>query len=415
MKKKASLLLISTLLLFAFTLPNSSEASKLDDINRQLNELQQQAWNLQIQQQGTDDSITAAQKGKQQTQVDLDTITSAIDVKVAEMVKISEKIDTAEFALVQNGQQLEEIDLRMEERSKLLDSRVQLMYMNGNVSYLEVLLDASSLSDFLGRLDSLEMLAAQDQRILDEQEQDKLLALNKQEEITAQLVHVQELYRSLNEAKAALMKQEQEKEIIIASYDEQLDDLHGISEEQDKLLVELAQKRSELYEQQQAEQEKEKEKERKRRDQQRSSSSTGGSGGDYSGGKLAVPLHSHYVVSSGYGSRVDPISGEAEAFHSGIDMAAPQGTSIYAAASGVVLVAEWWNGYGYTVVIDHGNGLWTLYGHIRKGGIVVSKGDQVMAGDQIAEVGKTGRATGYHLHFEVRVNGNRVDPEPYLQ
>ena len=325
------------------------------------------------------------------------------------MVKISEQIDAVEYALVENGRQLDDIDQRIVERSELLDSRVQLMYMNGSVSYFEVLLEASSFSDFIGRLDSLEMLAQQDQHLLDEQERDKQLALDKQEEITAQLTQVQALYGNLSAAKQALMKEEQEKEVLIAAYDQQLDNLHGISEAQDKLLVELAQKRAELYEQQQAEQEKE----RKRREQLRSAASTGGAG-VYSGGKLAVPLHS-YMLSSEYGARIDPITGEAGAYHSGMDMAAPQGTPIYAAASGVVLVAEWWNGYGYTVIIDHGDGLWTLYGHIQKGGILVSKGDQVQAGEQIAEVGKTGRATGYHLHFEVRRNGEKVDPEPYLQ
>ncbi|MNC46515.1 Murein DD-endopeptidase MepM [compost metagenome] len=100
--------------------------------------------------------------------------------------------------------------------------------------------------------------------------------------------------------------------------------------------------------------------------------------------------------------------------HTGTDFAVPQGTSIHAADSGTVIVAEWWSGYGYTVVIDHGGGVWTLYGHIREGGIKVSVGERVSRGQTIAESGATGRVTGPHLHFEVRIDGKPVDPMPYL-
>ncbi len=121
----------------------------------------------------------------------------------------------------------------------------------------------------------------------------------------------------------------------------------------------------------------------------------------------------HYRLSSGFGTRVHPITGKVKK-HTGVDLAAPQGTDIHAAADGVVTVAQWWNGYGNTVVIDHGNGVWTLYGHIRDGGINVSPGQTVKRGEKIAEVGSTGNSTGPHCHFEVRINGEPVDPVPYL-
>lgn len=77
-------------------------------------------------------------------------------------------------------------------------------------------------------------------------------------------------------------------------------------------------------------------------------------------------------------------------------------------------MAEWWSGYGYCVIIDHGGGVWTLYGHIRKGGLRVSAGDKVNRGDVVAESGSTGNSTGPHLHFEVRIDGKIVNPMPYL-
>ncbi|MGO4373532.1 M23 family metallopeptidase [Paenibacillus sp. MCAF20] len=98
-----------------------------------------------------------------------------------------------------------------------------------------------------------------------------------------------------------------------------------------------------------------------------------------------------------------------------MDFAAPQGTDIYAAEGGVVIISQTWSSYGECIVIDHGNGLWTLYGHIRKGGRLVSKGDTVKKGDKIAEVGSTGNSTGPHLHFEVRKNEVAVNPGGYLK
>ncbi len=118
-------------------------------------------------------------------------------------------------------------------------------------------------------------------------------------------------------------------------------------------------------------------------------------------------------LSSGYGTRVHPITGKTKG-HTGVDLAAPQGTDIHAAEGGVVIVAEWWSGYGNTVIIDHGDNVWTLYGHIRNDGIKVEKGEHVKKGQKIAEVGSTGNSTGPHLHFEVRINGSPVDPMPYL-
>ncbi len=117
-------------------------------------------------------------------------------------------------------------------------------------------------------------------------------------------------------------------------------------------------------------------------------------------------------VASGFGWRRDPVIPGRYEFHEGIDIAAPYGTPVYAAASGKV-IAAWWNGgYGRTVIIDHGNGLRTVYAHLLK--IDVKVGQVVKKGQKIGEVGSTGRSTGPHLHFEVRVWGVPVDPMRYL-
>lgn len=119
------------------------------------------------------------------------------------------------------------------------------------------------------------------------------------------------------------------------------------------------------------------------------------------------------MFSSGFGWRRNPFGRREWKFHSGIDLAAPKGTPIYAAAAGEVVVSEFGNsGYGRHVVVDHGYGIATLYGHCSV--LFVEPGDHVEPGDLIGTMGSTGRSTGSHLHFEVRLDGNAVDPLDYL-
>lgn len=128
-------------------------------------------------------------------------------------------------------------------------------------------------------------------------------------------------------------------------------------------------------------------------------------------GVLSYPCKT-VKVTSDYGMRIHPIS-KVRKMHTGIDFGGqPTGTPVYASASGIVITAGWINGYGYTVIIDHGNKVSTLYAHNSK--LLVSVGDEVKRGQAIAKVGSTGNSTGPHIHFEVRVNGEHTDPKEWL-
>ena len=118
------------------------------------------------------------------------------------------------------------------------------------------------------------------------------------------------------------------------------------------------------------------------------------------------------TYTSAYGVRSDPFRGAA-AMHAGIDLAAPAGTPIYATADGMVDRAEWSGGYGNMVEIDHGKGLQTRFGHLSR--ILVHPGERVVRGQEIALMGSTGRSTGSHLHYEVRIDGRPVNPIPFMQ
>lgn len=123
------------------------------------------------------------------------------------------------------------------------------------------------------------------------------------------------------------------------------------------------------------------------------------------------PLAS-FTFTSAFGVRADPFRGTA-AMHAGVDLSAPYGTPIYATADGMVDRAEWFGGYGNMVEIDHGKGIATRYGHMSR--IAAHNGEHVKRGELIGYVGSTGRSTGNHLHYEVRIDGHAVNPIPFLQ
>ena len=147
----------------------------------------------------------------------------------------------------------------------------------------------------------------------------------------------------------------------------------------------------------------------------KTSSSSGGGAAmgnvTYTGGQFAWPVPGRSYISSGYGYRNRPI-GSGREFHTGYDIPAPTGSNIVAAADGTVITAGYVNGFGYTVMINHGGGLVTLYGHNSK--LNVSVGQQVTKGQVVAKCGSTGNSTGPHCHFEVRKNGKHTSPAPYL-
>jgi murein DD-endopeptidase MepM/ murein hydrolase activator NlpD len=123
------------------------------------------------------------------------------------------------------------------------------------------------------------------------------------------------------------------------------------------------------------------------------------------------PLNSASLT-SGYGMRTHPVLGGRRA-HKGVDLAMPAGTPVYAAADGVISKAEWFSSYGLYIALEHGGNIQTRYGHLSR--LNVAAGQQVHKGDLIGYVGSTGRSTGPHLHYEVRISGLAVNPVPYMQ
>jgi murein DD-endopeptidase MepM/ murein hydrolase activator NlpD len=305
---------------------------------------------------------------------------------------LNKEIDNVTVTVQETGDQLTEAKLRVKSREGLLKTRLRLMYMNGSVSYMDVLFSATSFSDFLDRYLALQNIVDKDKEILEQNKVDRGLVDTKKKQVESQLATIKALADEAAAIKDKLSNQEQQKEVMIASLNKQVIATEAYNEEAEKGLVALAAQRAALN--------------KKKKELANSFK--------YSGGKVGWPVPDRKTIGDVFGYRIDPIR-HVRKLHKGIDIPAPKGTTIVAAESGVVLIASQVSGYGNTVVIDHGGGLWTWYGHIRMGGIMVSEGDKVTRGQKIAEVGSTGDSTGNHLHFEVRINQEAVNPLPYLQ
>jgi murein DD-endopeptidase MepM/ murein hydrolase activator NlpD len=420
--------------LLAVTLlgPSDGYAKKttVSEIDKQLKKLQQEVQAAKTAQEQAASRNQEAQHYKNKTTLNLQYVLDQIDQVKGKMTTISGKIASTEESLNVTATELDEAEARVASREKLLESRVRLMYTDGAVSYLDVLLSSTSFSDFLDRADSLKMIVDQDQDLLVQHKLDKQTVIAKKQELEGQYAQAKQLYTDLESQRTVLKEKEAEKQELIAYYDEEIQESDEVTEEQNAKLVQLASERSALETQKdkikaeeaarkaaaaKAEAARRAAAAAKAKAKSSSSVSSSSSSSEYAGGDgpFLLPVGS-VRISSGYGKRTHPVTGEVGKMHTGVDFAVPQGTDIHAADSGTVLVAEWWSGYGYCVIIDHGGGVWTLYGHIREGGIKVSVGDRVSRGQVIAESGATGRVTGPHLHFEVRVDGKTVDPMPYL-
>lgn len=390
---------IAASLVFA---PLHGYAGIQDDLNREIEKIKQQEAAAEKKRQDAEKLKADIKKQLDQENKTINDLKNDIEEQGQKLNALNLQLTDVNLQLNQTAQQLEDAEARVKSRDKLLKSRLRLMYMNGSVSYLDVLLSATSFSDFLDRFHSLQTIVGKDKDILEANKKDRDIVAESKKKIEEQLAQIKSLVAQAEALKQSLMKQEKQKEVAIASLSKQEKDAEDTTEEQEKYIVSLAKKRAELYR---------KLEEAKKKDNPQKQQAPAQV---YSGGKLGWPVPSSSTISDVFGYRIDPIA-KVRKLHKGIDIAAPRGTTIVAAESGTVLIADWVRGYGNTVVIDHGGGLWTWYGHIREGGIMVKEGDTVKRGDKIAEVGSTGDSTGNHLHFEVRIDEEPRDPMPYLK
>lgn len=310
---------------------------------------------------------------------------SNIDTIQAEVNKILEQSKKTK-------EEIEEAELKIEENYKLIGDVMKISYEQQAGGYLQLLLEASSFPNFIRRLEMITSITKQNDKIIKETTDLQIELEKKQKQLDEERTVMEEKQDVLFEEKAKVDE-------LVIDQQGKVDELIAI---QNSLKEKI-----ELNNEQIAALEKE-----SKNIESEINKLTAGSNGSYEGGALGWPVPGYNTISSYFGYRIHPITGVSK-LHAGMDVAAPAGATVVAAASGTVIVATYSESYGNYVIIDHGGGLTTLYAHNTS--LTVSAGQTVKKGDKIATVGTTGYSTGNHLHFEVRKNGTPVDPMGYLK
>jgi len=322
--------------------------------------------------------------------------------------------------LIQEAEEdLEVAQADLDSQEKILRERLRVMHEQGTSSWMEILFQAESLSDFFSRWEYIRTVTQFDRDLLNRLETTESRIASNLDTLTTNRTLVVDLQVQYELAIAEEMLRRQERELFFANLQEDADRhaqlmaimaeeeaeinmLFGIYQERYRREVAEAERLRQLELQRQRE-----EAARREREAQAARLAELGSFGSF-----MWPLAVAGIRTSEFGTRVDPITRQPGVWHAGTDIAAPGGTHIFAAEAGYVRFEGWNASFGNFIIIDHAGGYSTLYAHNNRNR--VTTGQRVTRGQHIGDVGTTGRSTGNHLHFEVRVNGTHVNPMRYF-
>lgn len=377
MKKQAAL--AAALLLLGTQLSASvSWAETIEEKRAQLDEIQQQLGEKDAQLEEKKKEIGNAMEQLILTQEEL------AEAK-RKLAAIEARQQALEIKIRQNEAALAAKQKEYDKSRAVYKKRLRDIYENGQVNYLDVLLGAADFRDFSSRMYLLQRVVRRDFNLIDRLE-------TQREELLAKKAELDDSKSQLSAAHEEGQKEQQ----IVAQKTVERQKLY------EQALAEKAQLDAEYEELQRNSQEITAMIQRMEQEG-RMMPQAGGTG------QLAWPVNGE--ITSPFGWRVHPIWG-TQIFHAGLDIGADYGDPVHAADSGTVVYAGWMGGYGNAVMIDHGGGMVTLYGH--NSSITVGEGEQVSKGQTIALAGSTGNSTGPHCHFEVRIHGEVVSPLQYL-
>lgn len=348
------------------------------------------------------DAKEAAQNKKEAQEIldNLEEAKSNIEYYIIELDKSLNELQIEISHLEQNQKELQE---SIEETQKKLEfaknaqedqyeamkQRIQMVYESGNKRYLDVLLTATSMTDIINKTEYVSQVSLYDYNILKKLKTAKEQVANLKMKLDKDLASNQALQDEVNKQKQTVETLVEEKSAQVEQYTQSIAgqkaevEKYALAEAQAEAIIAAA-------------------------EQNASNSATS----VYTGGIFTWPVPGYYGITSYFGNRTSPTAGASSA-HKGIDIACDSGVAVVAASAGTVIVADYNYAEGNYVCIDHGGGVVTLYMH--NSSLLVSVGETVVAGQQIAAAGSTGISTGPHCHFGVRVDGNYVDPLVYLQ
>ncbi len=371
-------------------------SESIKEKEKQVSEAKKEKKNLQS---GLTD-LQKLKKSLEAQKANLASYVKELDANLAQIEQnitdLNNKIAGKEEEITQKELELERALEQEEYQKESVSASIRLIYETGNPSMVDLMLKAKSFADFLNKANYVEKVLSYGFQMLESYEDIRKYVELCKEEL--------ELERDiLNETKAGVQQEQRTLEELVEQKRQDIISYESDIRNKDKVIKE--------YEAEIKAQEEEikllesliAEEKKKLLESQRLK---------YDGGVFKFPLETYTRVSDEYGMRIHPIL-KVQQFHNGVDFASPKGTAIYAAYDGKVAAAAYSSNMGNYVMIDHGDGLFTIYMHASK--LYVKKDQVVVKGEKIAAVGSTGRSTGNHLHFSVRLNGEYVSPWNYLK
>ena len=414
-KERIQSILCCLLAVLCLVLPTVTQAASSKDIQKELDALQEEAEALEEQQEALESQLADNLEQIEEIIAQKNIIDQQIALLQEQIRNASDQIAAQNILIADQQDLLDEANAQLEQMRIDNKARIRAMEEDGELSYWAVIFQAESFTDLLDRVNMIREIAEADrQRIQKLAEaaqvvEDARAALNMQKEkLEFARTQLQENQTLLDEKRAQADALLQELISRGAEFEALLEEAEAAEQE---LLLQIAQKEEELDE-------------AKYQEWLATyvppvsgggSNSGGSTGGNAGGGSVNTsgwisPLSS-YTLTSRFGMRPHPITGEYK-MHNGIDMAAPEGTPIYAAKGGQISVAAYSDTAGYYVQIDHGAGYRTVYMHMTQ--YKVSAGQYVAQGQLIGYVGNTGQSKGNHLHFGISLNGSYVNPLEYI-
>lgn len=388
-RKKLTRLIVSCLLVvtvattpaFASSLQQVKEDKK--GIESNIKEIEQQIEAMKADKGNIEGYIQKLDANLNELTGSLNTLEEQLKNKEAEIVRTQE-----ELAIAQEDEQVQ---------YEAMKKRIVYMYENSAGSQLALILECQSLSEMLKKAEYINEMAEYDRNMLVRFQETKATIEEKEALLEQEKTELEQIKSEVEQRKGVVETAIQKKNQEIKKYENDIADAEQLKEEYEQELAQMTAVMKRL------------EEEEKRRQQELANS--GQTGRTYDNGQFTWPCPASTRITSDYGTRPHPTLGY-EKFHNGIDIGAPSGSAIVAAYDGEVVSAAYDSVMGNYVMINHGSGLYTIYMHASA--LHVSAGQQVSKGQQIAAVGSTGRSTGPHLHFTVRVNGQYVSPWNYI-
>lgn len=383
---------------------DTNRANKIQELEDSIKEKNEQIKKAEEDRKKLKSNITDIQgmvNALEKEKTDLSNYVAKLD---SDMALIQDKIDELTELIEEKEEEISqaEADLMEAEQIQLdqynaMKARIKFMYEKGDSYYLELIFNAKNFGDMVNKADYIERLSAYDKNKLKEYIADC-------EYVEACKISLESEKETLDEAKAQVEEEEANLETLIDGKRKEIDaksyDISNKEQAIKEYEADLAEQNAIIQALEAAV------KEQKKKLLEES-----GNVITYDGGMFAFPAPKYTRVSDDYGWRTHPILG-VQQFHNGVDLAAPAGSPIVCAYDGEVVASAYSSTMGNYVMVNHGDDLYTIYMHASA--VYVSNGDKVIRGEKIAAVGSTGRSTGNHLHFSVRVNGDYVSPWKYL-